>query len=137
VTCETHDLSATRSIIPSVLAGYARQADIVGTQWGFGDQITAWTADPPPSASSHLLLEIEKQWRDVKRRSIEAYKELEHWQRKCERARAPKAKQRALDMYRSQANEYARLCKECDALDAHAEYVHQVAAQCAEKAGAL
>ncbi len=134
MTSTTHDLSATRSLIPSVLAGYARQADIVGTRWGFGDQITAWTADPPADASDHLLREIEKQWRHVKRKSIEAYKVLEHWQQKCERARAPKAKQRASDMCRSQANEYARLCKECDALDAHAEHVRQVAAQCAEKA---
>lgn len=112
-----HDLSATPSIIPHALAGFARQADILGTQLS-GAVITTWTADPPLSAVDHLLRLVNREWQAVKQRSIAAHKELEVWQRKATRARAAKAKQRATDMCRSQADEYTRLCKEVDALEA-------------------
>ena len=128
MSSQTHDLSATRSLIPSMLAGYARDLSVLGTRWGFGDKVTVWTANPPADASDHLLREIGKQWRHVKERSLAAYKDMELWQVKAQRARTPKSRERAIGMCQSYAAEYARRCKECDLLDEHAERVRISAA---------
>ena len=120
---ETHDLSATRSIIPCVLRGYARRADVLGTRWGFGDQVTVRTANPPPSAAEHLLLQINSEWRETRRRSLAARAEMERLQQKCARARTPATRERASAACRSASDEYSRLCAECDALEDHAAKV--------------
>lgn len=119
MTCVDHDLSATPSIIPFALAGFARQVDVLGTRLT-NNVITVWTADPPPSAVDHLLRSIECQWRETKRRALIARAEMEAWQAKLARTRAVKSRARASEMLRSHAAEYGRLCGECDLLDDHA-----------------
>lgn len=123
VDCETHDLSATRSLIPSVLRGFARSANILGTEWGFGDMVTAWTSCPPSSAADHLLRQINSEWSETRRRALAARAEMERLQQKCARARTPTTRERASAACRSASDEYSRLCAECDALEAHAEKV--------------